>query len=165
MRIIYDDQFRPILVKSFRRSLDQQQSHASFACGEKNAASPGNAWQRGLDEKFHSKEGVSHDYGSSRKVRIRKGRTGRSGSVSRTAGGSFVWAGFFSSILAKRSRTSAGWISSRWRSPTDAHVPLDESLRFGVCVHALLRPGCVRESAALALAPALSAPRPSKPRK
>src|SRR2546421_12854004 len=35
--------------------------------------------------------------------------------------------------------------------PTDAHVPLDESLRFGVCVHALLRPGCVRESAALAL--------------
>src|SRR6266699_4506118 len=43
--------------------------------------------------------------------------------------------------------------------PTDAHVPLDESLRFGVCVHALLRPGCVCESAALALAPALSAPR------
>src|SRR5713101_9265637 len=39
--------------------------------------------------------------------------------------------------------------------PTDAHVPLDESLRFGVCVHALLLPRCVRGSAALASAPAL----------
>src|SRR5215469_10291414 len=43
--------------------------------------------------------------------------------------------------------------------PTDAHVPLDESLRFGVCVHAQLRPGCVRESVVRAVGQAPPAPR------
>ena len=38
--------------------------------------------------------------------------------------------------------------------PTDAHVQLDESLRFGVCAHAQLLLGYVHESAALARGPA-----------
>ena len=61
-----------------------------------------------LDEDLLAKDGMSHGSGSSRKVRMGKARTGRSGSASGTAGGSVGTAGFLAWTLANRSITSAG---------------------------------------------------------
>src|SRR6266487_360502 len=70
----------------------------------------------GLDEWVCSEGGRCHAYHSSHIGRIGKIRTGRSASASGTALFILGGASFFFSMSAKRSATSAGWISSRWRS-------------------------------------------------
>src|SRR5215470_5273294 len=67
-------------------------------------------------ENGSSAGGRCYAYHSSHIGRIGKIRTGRSASASGTAFFILGGASFFFSMSAKRSATSAGWISSRWRS-------------------------------------------------